>query len=511
MTRLDRGQRRPDDAGSMAILLIVTIVGLMLSALLVPVIVNMDRSTRFDTSRVMALDAAQAGIDVALGQIRAAVSGSIGDSGKLPCGPLSGTVNDVGGQAYSVTIEYFVTDPVANPTAAKMLCSSGYGTYDTTSSAVTPSYARLTSSGTVGTAVNASTGGRTLVSTYVFKTANTNVAGGVIRIYPASSTSPSLCMDAGSATPSAGTGVVLQACSTTTPPLAQQVFIYRADLTIELRYSVTATYPDGLCLDTSAPPTAANTIVLAACQPLGTTPPYTQQWSFNDSGAYQASLSTSRSNGALGPPNLCMNVTGQTAGLPVVLATCDGNVSSPAQAWIPAPSVGAGAATEPQWVNYLEFGRCLDVTGQNVSASHLIDYPCKQNPYAGAVTWNQKFTPPTIANGQGSATGQFYTTTRGTDYCLTSPASQGGYVTVQVCGTSNASQQWTVSNGNKTLPYSVKYTIVDSTGLCLGLTSPVSGEQWSAIDVETCDGSTEQKWNANPNLSAPILQNTREI
>lgn len=501
--------RADDERGSLAIVIMVTIVGLMLSALLVPIVVNMSRATRFNTSRVQALDAAQAGIDVALGQIRSAVSGTIGDSSKLPCGPFAGAVDSVGGQAYNVEIDYYVTDPVANPGAAKMLCSAGSGTYDTATSAVTPSFAQLTSTGTVGVAVNASTAGRTIVSTYAFKTANTNIAGGVIGIYPASTAA--FCMDAGSATPTAGTTITMQPCSTTTPPLAQQVFIYRTDLTLELRSSVSATYPNGLCLDTTAPPTAGNSIVLTACLAVGTPPPYTQQWSFNDSGAYQASLSTSRSNGALGPPSLCMNVSGQTAGLPITLATCDGNVSSTAQAWIPAPSVGAGAAAQPQWINYREFGRCMDVTGQNVNATHLIDYPCKQNPYPGAVAWNQQFTPATIGSGQSSATGQFYTTTGGVNYCLTSPASSGGYVTVQVCGSSNANQRWKVSNGSKSLPYSSKYTIVDANGLCLGLTVPATGEPWSALDVEGCDGSTEQKWNADPNLSAPVLQNTREI
>lgn len=502
------GQER-DERGSLAIVLIVTIVGLMLSALLVPIVVNMSRATRFDTSRVQALDAAQAGIDVALGQIRAAVSSGVGDSSKLPCGPLSGTVNTVGSQAYSVQMDYYVVDPVANPTATKMICNAGNGTYDTTTSAVTPGFAQLTSVGTVGAAVNASTIGRTIISTYAFKTANTNVAGGTIGIYPTGSTT--MCMDAGSATPAANTSVTLQPCSITTPPLAQQVFVYRSDLTIELRSSVTATYPNGLCLDTAAPPALGNPMVLEACLAVGTTPPYTQQWSFNDSGAYQASIPTSRTTGALGPPYLCMNVSGQTAGVTVALATCDGNVVSTAQAWIPAPSVGAGAAASPQWINYREFGRCLDVTGQNVYATHLIDYPCKQNPYPGAVTWNQLFAPPTIASGSGSATGQFITAPGGVNYCLTSPGTSGGHVVVQTCGSSNARQQWTVSNGYTSLPYSTKYTIVDSSGLCLGLTTPSSGEQWSAIDVENCDGSTEQKWNANPNLSVPVLQNTREL
>ena len=93
----DRLPDRGDDRGSMPMLLMVMIVGMVLGALLVPMIITQDRTTRFDTTRVHALGAAHAGLDLALGQIRAAVdSGGIGDSSKLPCGPLSGTVNSIG-------------------------------------------------------------------------------------------------------------------------------------------------------------------------------------------------------------------------------------------------------------------------------------------------------------------------------------------------------------------------------------------------------------------------------
>ena len=63
----------PDERGSMAILLMVVLVGLMLSALLVPMIITQSRNTRFDSTRLQALNAAQSGIDVTLGAIRASV------------------------------------------------------------------------------------------------------------------------------------------------------------------------------------------------------------------------------------------------------------------------------------------------------------------------------------------------------------------------------------------------------------------------------------------------------
>jgi len=52
----------------MAILLMVVMVGLMVSALLVPMVITQNRVTRFDSTRVQALNAAQSGIDVTLGE-----------------------------------------------------------------------------------------------------------------------------------------------------------------------------------------------------------------------------------------------------------------------------------------------------------------------------------------------------------------------------------------------------------------------------------------------------------
>jgi hypothetical protein len=47
--------------------------------------------------------------------------------------------------------------------------------------------------------------------------------------------------------------------------------------------------------------------------------------------------------------------------------------------------------------------------------------------------------------------------------------------------------------------------------LCLGLSTPnVLAPLWSTIVVETCTGADEQKWNANPNVLNPTLQNTFE-
>lgn len=536
-----------NERGSITILLMVVLVGMMLSAMIIPVIITQDRTTRFDTTRVQALNAAESGIDVTIGLIRSSVSAAtnIGESTKLPCGPLSGTVNTTGIAAYSVGIEYFTADPLqpvkAGDPSPLLQCDPRYGPYQQASSGnpggtVTPKFARLTSTGTVGAAINGSTAGRTLTSTYKFKTADTNFPGGVIRVNPVSASDAPLCMDVGSATPAAGTAVMLQNCSTSNPPAPPQVFAYRTDLTLQLASTAPSngvngcdrTTPTncGLCLNTSATPAlAGNAIQLSACGPLGSPATYTQTWSYNDGNPaqYQAANATSASKAPTpgtndNLPNLCITTAGPSAGTPLIVGSCTGG----AQAWIPSPSVGAGAATLPQWVNFSEFGRCLDVAYEQVINTHMFDFPCKQNPYPGAVRWNQKFQAPPILTGSTSATGQMSTTVPpgaanpGT-YCLTSPTSSLNAntiydVTMQACGNSSL-QTWTVYGGDKSLPYSDKYRIKfgDQGGLyCLGLGAPYGNDQWSAIVVEPCTSATDQKWNANPSVLSSSQKDTKE-
>ena len=504
--------RHSDDQGSLPLLMLVMLVGTILSTLMISIVIQQTTSTRFNGSREQALDAAQAGIDVVAGMIRATTDTSgTGHVTALPCythaqgTPYAGVVNGVGNESYSVYVDYYDVDPVKNPAATPMVCSTGYGTYDTTSGVTTPSYALITSNGTDGAAGSGTTAGRTVVSTYIFKTSNVNIPGGVIRLYPASGSTTNVCLDAGTATPSptTNTPIYLQLCSTTNPPLAQQVFAYRTDLTIQLLSSVTQTNPNGLCLDTPAPLTSGNTIYLKQCQALGS-PPYDQQWSFNDSGHFEGSLATSSSTGTLS--GICINASSQSPGQAVTAVTCAGSITDPTQAWIPAPSVGAGAAADPQYVNYLEFGRCMDVTAQNVNATFFIDYPCKQNPDAAAVAWNQKFTYTALT----STYGQLSTTTGGVTYCITTPTGASTYPVLSVCNAGTVAQRWTRNGGNTALPYSAMYNIIDSQGRCLGLSAPTGGYPWSAVDIEACTGALDQKWNATPGVFNSSFQNTLE-
>ena len=84
------------------------------------------------------------------------------------------------------------------------------------------------------------------------------------------------------------------------------------------------------------------------------------------------------------------------------------------------------------------------------------------------------------------------------------------YPTLLACDTTKVNQRWTRNGSNSALAYSALYNILDNTGRCLGLTTPVGSEVWSAVDVEVCSGSLDQKWNATPGVFASAFQNTAE-
>jgi hypothetical protein len=503
-----------DDRGSMAMLILVIIIGVALSGILLPIIITQTRSTRFDITRVHALDAARAGIDVTVGLFRStAGSATYGDPGGLPCGPINGSVSGTGPAAYSVTISYYKQDPVAVPGAQKMICAPGFGPYDQATNTRTPKYALLTAVGTDGNAANGSSQGRTIVSTYVFTTDDVNIAGGIIRIFPTAS-GGQFCMDAGSA-PALNTAILLQPCSTLNPPAAQQVFAYRSDLSIQL-VSSAANGSVGLCLDSKTPHAANNPIFLNNCAPLGSAP-YNQQWSVDDNAHLRATTS------GRGWDSYCINIATQAGGQPLTLQTCAGNVTDTSQTWVPSPSTGAGMAGSKyyQLVNYRLFGNCLDVTSQDPTSPFLILYTCKQNPTPSAITWNQIFTPNPVL-GTGPTASELVTVKSGTRYCLLSPMTVGGYVTVTStncpAGTPPVGSpvRWTVNQAKdstgKDLPYDVKYTLVDAGGNCLALgpNNDLLNGQYQKAVVQPCDGSTGQKWNATPSLSSSALQNTLE-
>ncbi|TQS45398.1 RICIN domain-containing protein [Cryptosporangium phraense] len=489
-----------DDRGSLPVALLVTMVGVLLSTLLVNTVIGQNTTTRVEVARVAALNAAQTGLDVALGHIRAADNGSgAGVLSALPCLDLDGTLAAVTGAnraSYTVSIDYYQVDPQNRPAQwlndHTIRCVLGSGAFST------PAYALLKATGSYKSGSGATTN-RTLQATYTFKTSDVNIPGGLVHVYKTAST-PDLCFDAGSGSPIAGTPLAMQPC---TYGSVAQTWAYNPNLTISLVSSKTPTMPLGMCLDAGTPEAAGSVIYLQPCA-LVTLPQ--QQWSYNDSANFEGTTNGSTLNG------LCMNVQSpNTAGSFLALGSTSGGKcragTNTIVNFFPEPTTGAGAAgaSANQLVNFRQFGRCLDVTQQNVSATFLIAWQCKQAPNPANVTWNQKWTLPTLVTGTTGVTA-LVTTNKGGLYCLRSPRStvRAQYVVIVSCtaGATNQELQWTFYGD--TGVYATSYTIVDASGYCLAPTNPddpnpdfySSGQKISKIVVATCDGSALQKWNA---------------
>jgi hypothetical protein len=501
-------RRHADDSGSLAFALMVTLVGMTLSALLVPMVVGQIRSTGEESKRVQAVNAAQAGMDVALEHIQAASDGSgNGVLASLPCGPFTGSVGAGGSSRYQVNVDYFPIDPKGHDqdtawiTANRINCISGGGTYST------PSYALLRALGTdQATGAFTAVPTRSLAATYKFEISNQNIPGGLIRTYKSAK---DLCLDAGSSSPAAGTNVVVQPCVAGS---SQQKWAYSSNLSLVLVTSRTPGNPAGMCIDGGATEKVGNNATMQPCVVPKTAQ---QQWSLDDASKFEGTSDGKNLN------KLCLNPQVQdTAGSFIVLGKTDAGTCP--TLWSPEASAGAGAAgpATGQLVNFAQFGRCLDITNKDVTYPHEIAWPCKQAPDPTTLTWNQVFSIPAVPAGSTSASGPISTVKSGITYCLESPNSTAPntYVIVEDCSTGPAADEiWTVYGD--TGSYNTSYRIADKNGYCLSPTDQyatppdlfANGTLTSKIVVAVCSGSTLQKWNAPPNiLQSSPLSNIKE-
>jgi hypothetical protein len=486
----------------MPLAMLLTLVGVLLSAVLASIMAVQIDTSRRAVQSARALDAALTGLDVAVGHIRFANDGSdptglsnAGVLAELPCAPFTGRVGVGGTAGYRVTIGY------RDKTGGIIACLP-FGGADRT-----PTTAVLEAVGT------ASTSSRTLTATYTFRTTNKNVPGGLIPVYQ--TTSKNLCLDAGSGVPTRGAYLRVQPCS---PDSDQQTFAYHPNLTIMLVSSASAGMPLGMCLDAGPVPHTSSTPV--TFQPCASTTQPRQQWGYNDNANFEG---TSDGQGLDG---YCFNISSPDVGGSSVVVRKGGgacyrqynNVSS----FTPEASVGAGAAAAStnQMVNYGQFGRCLDVTETNVNYKYLIVWPCKQAPDPTRISWNQKWTRPLPVGTAVSATG-LISTKPSTTKCLKSPLSSsvGLFVTLVDCpAVETAATRWTVYGF--TGVYATSYTIVDDAGNCLSATDPAAtparemyprGSKVSPVIVVACTGSSLEKWNADPDvLKATPLRDIAE-
>jgi Tfp pilus assembly protein PilX len=517
---------RRGDAGSLPLAMLLTIVGVGLSVVMLNQVSLQQRTTRLDLQRTDAINAAQTGLNVALAQIRAAVNAD--DSGNiaaLPCHKadtispaypkgyaFTGTVSVGGAASYTTEIYYLTSSPTGGDIAwartTMMACGAG--------TAAVPRYALIASTGTGGPEAT-----RTMYATYSFSStiSNPHIAGGQIRVFRYDSTDPEYCLSSLVDSPAVGDPLWTKVCDDTS---VRQEFAYEANLNLVLVSSRTTANPRGMCLDGGSPQADGNTVRF---QPCSATTVARQQWGENDYSAFQGTTDGVTLN------TFCINVATPNTSSVVKLGSTAADESNCYVNWndrktmFPDADVGTGRAgvATGQLVNNDQFGRCIDITADDVSYEHLIVYPCKQNP-SGRIQWNQEWDVPTIAAGATTGTGPIYTTcpaswsdppcANGEKYCLTSPGSvaPGKYVRVDPCppGATPANMTWTYRKD--TGFYSSSYRIESTYGVtsdvnhCLSPTDPdaYSPDFWYTFDVPfsklalaPCTSSDLQKWNVS--------------
>jgi hypothetical protein len=519
-THWSRSRRRDGtDRGSMPLALLITMVSVGLSALLSTVIIGQVDATRRVEHRVQALNAAQAGLDVALAGIRLATTPVIGgDRAKLPCTLPASALGETG--RYEVTIDYFTIDPDGyqwdtTPIEDRRVpCTPGSGT------STTPGYALLRSRGTAcycdadgdGHVSDDEPDWRRLHATYTLNTTDEKLLGGEIQVFSLAT----LCIGTNVA-PDDGTPLVAVDCDRT--DRARKLFAYPPSLQLRLTDSRTAARPEGLCIE--APAAVVDTaLVLRPCAD-GTMA--AQRWQFRgDTFVFEGTSDNVESNG------LCFNLkVADTVNTPIVLRSgpeyCTRDAVSMGR-FQPTAAVGPGNAGvhTKQLVNSGEVGRCLDVPEDDVTGDRsreegegdgVITYPCKQM-FSGLPHWNHVWTVPAIPEGGTQVTGRIVVTPgdaadpeHNVPYCLSTPGAgwsgAQSYVWVERCSTANpADITWTIYG--KTPLVQDAYRIVDSYGNCMqSIANPTPAQQqnaWTRVVVRPCDGSYYQKWNAPPNV-----------
>jgi hypothetical protein len=519
------------DSGSLPFAMFISLLGVTLSALLIPVIVLQIGSSRSEARRVESVQAAQTGLDVATAHVRAAYTGTDadgdpqGDVTKLPCAALTGDLGGGSAAHYRVTIDYFAFEPA---TADYLTSDDQYddgwiAAHSIACGTGVPVAALIRAQGVAdgpsptGTCTSDT---RCLRALYTFTTTDQAIDGGLIHVYKTAS-SNDLCLAAGYSTLTAaqltGTALTVQTCNPVDPA---QNFAYQSDLTVALVGSRGSDLPNGMCLDSRA--VAGQAVEFDPCAAADQA---TQHWVFTGSGAFVA------------PDGTCLRVLTQNQPGSLVVhdaAQCGGTTYNTVADFTPAAAVGAGAAGWPsgQLVSYRQFGRCLEVTRADYAwhtgsvnpalsdGPYLISSACKQtSPAIWSQTWALSGAVP---SGPAGVTGPITATAPGTDppqgspagrYCLQSPASADPlqFVRVVPCPSSSpapAHTTWTVTGytGDSTTSYLVRDDNVPPYCLAPQGTAARSadpypftdGTEISKIVVQPCDGSAPQKWNVPP-------------
>jgi Tfp pilus assembly protein PilX len=499
-----RVQGRPpeQDAGAamLMVIMLVLVVG-SLGALITASVVQQVRPTAFGQKNTRTVFAAEAGVQATLGQFRNityvdATGAPRGNPTSLPCS-LGGAAGLPAEQLqYAVTVQYFSDDPTGRSQAWR-----DANDLDCTASGVatTPTFGLITARGSAKGVPGfaASDGNRTIESLYTFNVVNRNVNGGLFY-----NRNAAFCLEAEGTT--VGSTIRYVPASTCSTNQHLQRWSYDTDHRIKLAATVSDSSP-GLCVTGVFSGNAQAT--LTTCNPARND----QLFAFN-----QGEVFRGQNSGNTGPGSTCLWAGSTSISTSSRLHSgynCD--EGSNHAAWRPDFKVGAGKAskTTDQIVSYQQFGRCFDVTNEQVGFPYMILWPCKQDPRPGSpgIFWNHRWYYDEVPTPQTIRVREFNDPTR--TYCLTTPAAtaaQPAHVFLQPCVLGAESQRF-VRTGDTGL-YATSYTFTDAYGRCVSV-GPTSYDyaEIASIVVAPCTGGAEQKWNAPPNAITAAVTNTVEL
>jgi Tfp pilus assembly protein PilX len=430
---VSRIEQTKDEKG-FALLTALSFIVLMagLTVVLLSVVLGQLTPTYLDQKTTKTVYSAQAGVQATLAVFRAIGTSPTyvyGDPSKLPCTITGNTTGSTtGGNTYAVAISYYSADPT-NLTGAA-LTAVGISCSPTAGLTSSPKYAVISSTGGAPAIPGGSPpahGNRTIVAIYQFQVSNVNIPGG--HIYDSSQ---NYCINAVSNTTvgSLVKFVPKASCVSNTTSM----WIYAANYQIQLADSIanpTTAYPNGLCITgpigvypiPSASAVASQNVLLEPCQTSiskngSATAGWNQLWEWTGAYSWYGQDSTILS----GSSNECLSTGGTAAlnGLPLTVQNgCNGS-------FIPDSAVGPGAASKAtnELVNYSDFGRCADVTNEQIASTNMISYPCKQDPSGqNGFTWNQKWyysEPGTGSTSVATAIYVWQNDNSATAYCLQS-------------------------------------------------------------------------------------------
>ncbi|GGK21685.1 hypothetical protein GCM10010124_12720 [Pilimelia terevasa] len=493
--RMLRTLRWRDDAGSMPMALLLTLVATSLSTVALPTVVTQTVSTRTTINRAHALQAARTGLEVGIAHVRAARTGEVGVRAALPCNEIAGQPGGEARTSYAVRFRYYLTEPTASPAPAAVGCTQGSGPVG----AATPPYVELTATGST---LEATPTQRRLRAVYDLRLAPAAPTAAPTTAAPtttapapttgptygpegettpharkihswAASSNSSVCIDAGSSSPPVGTLVKFRTCDfvATKDRAFKQFFFYRQNLQIATVGSILANRP--LCLDAGASPAVNTALTLQTCV---TPTPARQRWYHNN--VYNIEMGSDSGSGLSG---LCVNVQSPgTSGTGVVLgggSNCNSATYNTRQTFGISPSVGPGqAGARPvdctdeagypcditQVFLHAGPGRCLDKY-----TSIMGNMECVQHPDPAKLRWNQLWRFPRAPDGTAGFAAPIYTVdTSGRKWCLTS-AGSSRFPTQAACDPRNPAANQRFTRYTNTGNYNTMYRVVDSSGRCM--------------------------------------------